>query len=277
VTAHSRLLTAALALCLWGIGIAPSQAAPKDRPGHDATRLIRRTCLGLPATILGTRNSDHLHGTAGDDVIFTGTGDDRVHAGAGDDVVCGGGGSDSLYGHGGNDTIHDLVISDGMTHSGYLEGGLGDDHLVGRGPSISVYGNRGSDVIVGEMLFGARGADTLRVPSGRYVDSSHLAPGLGNDFVNASTGSDYLSYKKCPRQIVAVNADERWPAAAKPRRRPKTSPPGIAPTAPATPRRVLSRHRRTPLQRRLRRHRQQPRHPLLRRRVGREQRIHPQA
>ena len=54
------------------------------------------TCMGLPATILGTPGNDVLIGTSGDDVILAYAGDDVLYAGAGIDTICGGDGDDDL-------------------------------------------------------------------------------------------------------------------------------------------------------------------------------------
>jgi Ca2+-binding RTX toxin-like protein len=54
------------------------------------------TCLGEPATIVGTDGNDTIRGTDGDDVIAALGGDDTVIGGGGFDMVCGGDGNDTL-------------------------------------------------------------------------------------------------------------------------------------------------------------------------------------
>src|SRR5215207_3017858 len=48
------------------------------------------TCVGVPATIVGTEGNDNLVGTEGRDIIVALGGNDRVQALGGDDAVCGG-------------------------------------------------------------------------------------------------------------------------------------------------------------------------------------------
>jgi uncharacterized delta-60 repeat protein len=65
----------------------------------------RARCAGKKATIVGTRNGEHLVGTAHRDVIAALSGDDVVVGGGGDDLICGGGGNDRLSGGGGKDRL----------------------------------------------------------------------------------------------------------------------------------------------------------------------------
>lgn len=84
------------------------------------------TCLGEPATIVGTDGDDELAGTPDRDVVWAGPGADTVRAGAGDDVVCGGPGSDELRGGAGDDVVADLIT--GSPRQALL-GGPGDNAL----------------------------------------------------------------------------------------------------------------------------------------------------
>src|SRR2546423_11480214 len=74
------------------------------------------TCLGLPATIVGTAGNDVLNGTPGNDVIIGLGGDDTINGLGGNDTICGDDGNDHLYGGAGNDAI---------------QGGNGDDVIQG--------------------------------------------------------------------------------------------------------------------------------------------------
>jgi hypothetical protein len=63
------------------------------------------TCLGKPATIVGSNGSDVIYGTKFPDVIASLAGDDRVHALAGNDLVCGGDGNDVVLDGYGTDVV----------------------------------------------------------------------------------------------------------------------------------------------------------------------------
>jgi Ca2+-binding RTX toxin-like protein len=90
-------LGVALILALLG-SILSSQAA-------EAASLQIWTCDGIPATIVGTPNSETLRGTPGADVIVAREGDDRILAAEGDDIVCAGKGDDTVYGGNGFDIL----------------------------------------------------------------------------------------------------------------------------------------------------------------------------
>src|SRR6266540_1577596 len=59
---------------------------------------IVATCLGHPATLVGTGRHDTLVGTRGPDVIVGLGGNDRIRGGGGRDLICGGAGSDVVFG-----------------------------------------------------------------------------------------------------------------------------------------------------------------------------------
>jgi hypothetical protein len=90
------------------------------------------TCLGKPATIVGTDAAELLTGTPAGDVIVAGGGDDVVKAGAGNDRVCGGDGKDELRGQGGSDKLNGEASRDRLTGGGgkgdVCKGGSGRDH-----------------------------------------------------------------------------------------------------------------------------------------------------
>ena len=107
------------------------------------------TCLGRPATIVGTPGDDRLVGTDGDDVIVGLGGDDVIIASLGDDRICGGRGDDSIYAQGGNDRVsaqggYDLVF--GGPGRDVLRGGGGPDDIYGGGGDDRAVGGRGVDL-----------------------------------------------------------------------------------------------------------------------------------
>jgi Ca2+-binding RTX toxin-like protein len=99
------------------------------------------SCVGTPATIVGTEGNDRLRGTRGNDVIVGLGGADRIDGLRGGDLICGGPGNDRI--HGGAEV--DLLFGD-----------QGDDRLTG---------DRGDD-----QLFGGPGADRCR--GGHGADSA---------------------------------------------------------------------------------------------------------
>ncbi len=83
------------------------------------------TCMGKPATIVGTSGPDRLTGTKRADVIVGKAGNDKIKAGAGNDIACGGVGRDLLKGGKGNDVLR------GGRHADDLRGHAGRDRLHG--------------------------------------------------------------------------------------------------------------------------------------------------
>lgn len=87
------------------------------------------SCLGHPATIAGTGQSDTINGTAGPDVIVGLGGADVIHGRGGADRVCGGEGQDILTGDAAIDRLS------GQKGGDVLRGGAAADVLLG-GPGI---------------------------------------------------------------------------------------------------------------------------------------------
>ena len=92
-------------------------------------RAEARSCLGQPATIVGTPGADDLRGTLGADVIAGLGGNDRIRGLGGDDLLCGDAGTDRLLGLGGTDR---------------LSGGDGDDALSGGAGLDTCYQGKGT-------------------------------------------------------------------------------------------------------------------------------------
>jgi extracellular elastinolytic metalloproteinase len=94
----------------------------------------RPSCLGLPATRVGTVGANRITGTRRADVIVGLGGNDRVDGRGGADVICGGPGSDTLIGGPGVDKLdgasgNDTLYSrDGVVER-TLRGGVGRDRV----------------------------------------------------------------------------------------------------------------------------------------------------
>jgi hypothetical protein len=123
------------------------------------------TCMGRPATRVGTAGDDTLRGTAGADVFLGRAGDDRIVGRGGDDVFCAGPGND------------------------VVKGGAGDDTIVGQGGVDVLVGGPGND-----SLFG--GASDDRLDGGIGVDDLDGGTGtddcaLGETLANCETGFEF--------------------------------------------------------------------------------------
>lgn len=135
------------------------------------------TCMGLPATIVGTSAGELILGTSGDDVIVGRGGADTIRGKGGNDVICGGKGPDIIFGGNGKDQLF------GGKGADVLSGGDGNDLLRGGRHADTLNGNAGDDILRGrrgnDLLYGNRGNDTLR-------------GGRGNDYLLGGRGSDVL-------------------------------------------------------------------------------------
>jgi VCBS repeat-containing protein len=165
-------------------GVHSFAVTARDRAGNDYTAavaytvVVRPTCNGRPATIVGTAGVDVLTGTSGPDVIVAGSGRDWITAGSGDDTICSGAARDIIRGGDGNDTVNagpdrDVVL-----------GGVGNDTLSG---------SMGGDILVGgtgdDRVHGAAGYDTLLGAGG----DDHLSGGGNTDSCRGGTGTDRAS------------------------------------------------------------------------------------
>ena len=142
------------------------------------------TCMGEPATIVGTTGNDVRQGTSGRDVIAGMGGKDTLTGLGGNDLICGGPGSDTLSGGQGNDTLV------GRKGDDALSGGQDNDTLLGRKGDDGLRGGKGNDTLVGHMgadaLNGGKGADTLLGHEGKDT----LRGGPGNDRLKGGAGKD---------------------------------------------------------------------------------------
>lgn len=127
------------------------------------------SCMGVPATIVGTAGADRLVGTSGRDVIVARGGDDVIRGGGGNDLICAGDGDDTVYGGAGRDVVH------GQDGSDEIEGNGGRDKLFGGSGGDSLRGGGREDVLKGgagrDRLWGGKHRDTLN--GGPGADEIH--------------------------------------------------------------------------------------------------------
>jgi hypothetical protein len=135
------------------------------------------TCLGEPATQVGTTAADTLTGTAGPDVIVGKDGNDTIHGLGGNDRLCAGAGADRVFGGPGRDRI---------------QGGRGTDRLVGNGGDDAFDGGRGFDTVTFASAPAAVNASLARgTATGQGSDTLTAVEGLvGSPFGDRLTGDD---------------------------------------------------------------------------------------
>src|SRR5215475_1061075 len=205
-TAGAALLALAVAIL---VGAASSHAA------------VEATCMGEPATIVGTENSDTLNGTEGEDVIAGLGGDDLIRGLGGEDVICGGDGNDYLYG------------SNGGLALDFLSGDAGDDVISGGsklgcvvvyseapGPvnvdlsALSATGWGNDRMILISGVLGSNFADTINgsartdVLAGLGGDDTITAGG-GSDLVLADPGNDRIDGGASSGDTIDFSASPR--------------------------------------------------------------------
>ena len=153
------------------------------------------TCLGVPATIVGTNKDDVLLGTPGPDVIAGLNGKDVIHGQGGDDLLCGDEGVDEIRGGEGNDRM------DGGNGESRLFGEEGDDHLLGGNGNDLLDGGAGDDLLRGErgndQIAGGFGLDRLEGGQGDDIldgggEDDLLTGDSGNDRLTGGAGRDTL-------------------------------------------------------------------------------------
>lgn len=151
------------------------------------------TCEGDRATIVGTRRSDTLKGTAGADVIVGKGGNDTIEGLGRGDKICGGGGNDTLYGNRGSDWLIGGAGDDrvrGDRGEDRLDGGLGDDYFnIGNDPDHDVIdGGEGLDDALGAS-FPSRDGD----PEGG-TEPAHIDLSLGTATTERGDSDDLVLY-----------------------------------------------------------------------------------
>lgn len=184
------------------------------------------SCLGQPATIVGTDGNDTIAGTANDDVIVGLGGDDVITSGGTEDdgdLICAGDGNDTVIVNGG-----------GYYNFADVEGGAGDDRIQGsKGSTVEadyesspaavtanlgtgtatgwgtdtlvnvsvVWGSKFDDTLTGsareDALFGDAGKDTITGLSGM----DDLGGGPGDDKLDGGSGLDWLDYYDAPSGV----------------------------------------------------------------------------
>lgn len=169
------------------------------------------SCLGAPATLIGTEGNDVLRGTAQRDVIHGLGGNDTIRGLGGNDRLCGGTGRDRLFGGGGKDRL------DGGPGTDVCNDGRQRDRARGcevqktsRSPrtddSETLIGTPGNDVLRGlggnDVLCGGDGRDRLFGGAGRDA----LNRGTGRDRCDGGGGTD--TARRCE---VRVRYPDPWP------------------------------------------------------------------
>jgi Ca2+-binding RTX toxin-like protein len=156
------------------------------------------TCLGEPATIVGTDGNDTLNGTSGDDVIVGLGGDDVITSGESDegDLICAGDGNDLV-----------LVNGSGLFSSTVVSGDAGDDRIQGsKDAFVEVDYESSPEPVTVDLGAGTEtgwGNDTLVrvtiVDGSKFDDTMKGSGGLnglygdaGNDTLSGLGGPDYL-------------------------------------------------------------------------------------
>ncbi|HET7808119.1 MAG TPA: calcium-binding protein [Gaiellaceae bacterium] len=184
------------------------------------------SCLGQPATIVGTDGNDTITGTPGDDVIAALGGDDTITSGGTEDY------GDLICAGDGNDTV--IVNGGGYYNYADVEGGAGDDRIQGsKGSEVeadyeispspvtvnlgagtatgwgndtlvnvsSVWGSKFDDTLIGSArsdgLWGDAGNDTIN----GLANMDDLGGGPGNDKLDGGTGPDLVDYFDAPSGV----------------------------------------------------------------------------
>jgi len=168
---------------------------------------VRRTIgTGAAETLLGSADTDILHGRGGNDEIF-GDGLDGPHPSIfPEPFVTFPAGGNIINGGAGDDTVHAGYGTD------FVRGGPGDDLLLGWGvlasvdPSFDAYReNYARDADFGDTMMGGAGNDTLRGGGGADM----LFGGRGNDVLDGGVGADTLTGGAGADIFVFGNLDAR--------------------------------------------------------------------
>jgi Ca2+-binding RTX toxin-like protein len=143
------------------------------------------TCVGRPATMVGTARDDVLTGTAGRDVIVAGRGNDTISGLGGNDRLCAQAGNDTIRGGAGDDTIG------GGAGTDMIGGNPGNDIIRGRDQADTLFGHAGVDLLLGgaggDVMRGGTGDDTVRGREGNDT----IRGGPGDDRLRGAAGKDH--------------------------------------------------------------------------------------
>jgi Ca2+-binding RTX toxin-like protein len=181
------------------------------------------TCLGEPATKIGTPGDDTITATDDDDVIVGLGGNDTIVGGGGFDLICGGDGNDSILqtsggffgaafisGDAGDDTIQ--AGRDAIVAADYEESPAGVNVDLAAGKSTGdgsdtlvnvdfVYGSAFDDVISGSntenILAGFGGNDTISGLGGADL----IGGETGDDIVDGGAGRDEIFFGDSPKAV----------------------------------------------------------------------------
>ncbi len=195
-------------------------AAAVSVGGAGSTAATVPTCLGEPATKIGTPGDDTINATDDDDVIVGLGGNDTITGGGGFDLICAGDGNDTIVqtsgglfgaaivsGDAGDDTIQagrdTIVAADYETAPAAVNVDLTAGTATGDGSDTLVgvdfaYGSAFDDTLVGNktmnVLVGLGGNDTISGLAGDDV----IGAEAGNDVVDGGTGHDQMYYGEAP-------------------------------------------------------------------------------
>lgn len=156
------------------------------------------SCMGEPATRIGTGGADVLRGTAGDDVFLGRGGGDRLIGRGGNDLFCGGPGDDVEKGGGGDDVLAGQGGADtllGGPGNDTLLGGGGDDDLDGGDGTDELTGGAGTDECTqGETLASCEGPATELDVDGSWSGLTSQSKGISFDVAAHALTEITISY-----------------------------------------------------------------------------------
>ena len=148
-------------------------------------------------SLYGDKGADILEGGAGNDLLWGGKQDDILMGGDGNDTLEGGFGMDKIDGGGGIDIVQyslsdeavTVNLGTGMGTGGHADGDMLENNI--EGVAGSMHGDMLTlgDEMMGGMLMGYKGDDTLT--GGAMADK--LMGGEGNDELMGGGGNDTLS------------------------------------------------------------------------------------
>jgi Ca2+-binding RTX toxin-like protein len=191
--------------------------------GAGSTAATVPTCLGEPATKIGTPGDDTINAANDDDVIVGLGGNDTITGGGGFDLICAGDGNDTIVqssgglfgaaivsGDAGDDTIQaerdTIVAADYETAPAAVNVDLTAGTATGEGSDTLVgvdfaYGSAFDDTLVGNakqnVLAGLDGNDTISALGGNDL----LGGEGGNDTIDGGPGHDEIHFEDAPSGV----------------------------------------------------------------------------